>query len=160
TYEPDVKNMLVKSNAFLAVDEFNAGQGTPTLQQLQPYGAILVYSDSQFRDAKALGDVVADYYDGGGYVVVAVFAHASVAITGRFGTLNNGYMLVDPTGQEQPADSLGQVFEPNSPLMNGVNKITATAAYRSTGGAINNGIVVAQWQSGRPMVVRGVVKNR
>ena len=89
------------------------------------------------------------------------FAHASVPLGGRFGAVGNGYMLIQPGGQEQPTDSLGVVNEPNNLLMTGVATLTATAAYRSNGNAINGGVVVAAWKSnGRPLIVRGVVKGR
>jgi hypothetical protein len=159
-YEVDVKSMLTNSGAFMKVDEMNCGQSTPTLQQLQPYGAVLVYSDNQFQSPQQLGDVMADYFDGGGSVVVATFANASLAITGRFGNVGNGYMMVQPGGQEEPNDSLGGLDEPNSPLVKDVMNITATAAYRSTGGVVNGGTVVAHWASGKPMVVRGTAKGR
>ena len=47
---------------------------TPTLATLQQYSAVLVYSNCAFNNSAALGDVLADYVDGGGHVVVATFS--------------------------------------------------------------------------------------
>ena len=160
TWLADVKKRLDATGAFMSVDTVAGNQQTPTVQQMSPYGAVLVFSDGGFADAAGLGNNLADYFDGGGSVVVAVFANASVPVQGRFGNVGNGYVLINPAGQEEPADSLGQILEQNSPLVVGVNKLTATACYRSTGGAVNGGVVVAQWASGRPLIVRGVVKGR
>jgi stigma-specific protein Stig1 len=157
----EVQGKLQAFPDFAAVDLFNAQTATPTLAQLQAYQVIMVFSDTPFVDPVTLGNNVADYYDGGGRVVIAVFANASLPITGRFGTVANGYMLINPTGQEQPTDSLGVVSEPNSPLMLNVKTLSATAAYRSTGGPVNGGIVTAAWSSnGRPLIVHGVIKGR
>jgi len=155
-YVQDVQMRLMATMAFSAVDIFSANQSTPTLNQLQPYDAILVFSDSGFADATGLGNVVANYFDQGGRVVIATFANASVPIQGTWAQRQ----LIQPSGQEEPNDSLGMINEPNSPLVAGVKTLTATAAYRSTGGAINGGVVVAQWQSGKPLIIRGVINGR
>ncbi|MDQ1254643.1 MAG: hypothetical protein QG646_3913 [Euryarchaeota archaeon] len=47
------------------VDFFDARYGTPTLAELQGYNSVLVWSDYNFADRNALGDVLADYVDGG-----------------------------------------------------------------------------------------------
>lgn len=47
-----------------------------------------------------------------------------------------------------------------SPLVANVSKLTATAAFRSSGTAINGGTVVAKWGGGKPLIVRGVKNNR
>ena len=156
----EVQSGLQATGDFQVVDVFDATTGTPTLAQMQPYGAILFFSDSSFRDAATLGNNAADYFDQGGQVVVATFANASVPIAGRFGTVGNGYMLIQPAGQDQPNDTLGQILEQNSPLVAGVTKLSAQAAYRSSGAVVNGGVVVAQWASGKPLIVRGVVKGR
>jgi hypothetical protein len=141
------------------VQMFDAGAGTPTLALLKSYPAILMYSDSPYADATALGNVVADYFDAGGIVVEAVFSNASLPIAGRW--VSAGYQLINPTGQEEPLVS-GAVLknEPGSALLTGVNTLSAQQAYRSTGGAINGGIVVAQWNDGKPLIVRGVKNGR
>lgn len=157
-WRDDVRSKLLATGDFPVVDIIDAGSGTPSLAQLQQYDALLVFSDSGgFADATLLGDRVADYFDAGGNVVVAAFANASIAIGGRFA---QDYMLIDPAGQQSPSDSLGQFEEPDSPLVRDVNSLTATSAYRSSGGPINGGIVVARWASSAPLIVRGVVDGR
>lgn len=159
TWSNDVQSKLVATGAFQKVDIFNAKVSTPTLAALKAYTAVLVYSDAGFSDPVTLGNNVADYFDGGGRVVIATFANASVKITGRW---ESGlYQLVNPAGQQSPAEAAAlKILEPASPLVAGVAKLTATAAYMSTGAAINGGVVVAQWGDGKPLIVRGVKNGR
>ena len=65
---------------------------TPTLADLLPYDGVLTWSNASFQDSIALGDVMADYVDAGGAVVVAVFgtttttANAPAAASRRRGS--------------------------------------------------------------------------
>ena len=158
----DVQSKLLATGAFASVDIFDASSATPALSVLQGYDVVLVWRVIMFASPSGVGDVLAQYWDGGGAVVVAVFATAGDSLQGLFGTAANGYVLIDGTAnQEAPSDSLGSVLEPKSPLMAGVASISATQAYRSTGAVINGGAVVAQWASnGRPLVVRGTRAGR
>lgn len=155
----DVDTKLEATGSFDVVDIFDATNATPTMLDLQNYDAVLTWTDSGgYDDPAALGNVLADFFDGGGRVVTAVFANASIPIGGRFVT--DGYLLIDPTGQTEPMAALGNILEPMSPLMNGVTMFAAENSYSSTGGPINGGIVVAEWDDGRPLVVRGTVMGR
>ena len=163
SHKPDVQSKLLGVDAFTAVDVFDAASSTPALSGLQDYAAVLVWNtNSSFASAAGLGDVLAQYFDGGGGVVVASWANCNSYLRGRFGAVANGYMLINGTAAcESPADSLGAVLEAQSPLMTGVTALSAQKAYRSTGAVINGGQVVAQWASnGRPLVVRGTRANR
>jgi hypothetical protein len=156
----DVQAKLIATASFGLVDTFAALAGTPTAALLQQYQSVLVFSDSAFADSTMLGDRVADYFDGGGRVVVTTFANASVPLGGRWST--GGYHLINPTGQKQPAENAPlQILEAGSPLVAGVTSLTASAAYQSTGAVINGGIVVARWGDGSsPLVIRGVKSGR
>ncbi len=155
TWNNDVQSKLVATAAFQKVDIFNAKVATPTLAALKGYQAVLVYSDAGFQDAATLGNNLADYFDAGGRVVIATFANASAPVAGRWASGN--YHLIATGGQVQPAEAGAlKILEPNNPLAAGVAKLTATAAYRSSGALINGGVAVAQWGSGAPLIIRGV----
>jgi len=71
------------------------GDGTPLLADLTPHDVVLLWTgpESAWADADALGDVLADYIDGGGEVVLAPFGLApGQAPAGRFDT--DGYSPV------------------------------------------------------------------
>ena len=160
-YGDDIQAKLVSTGAFELVDVVRGNMVTPTLAELLGYSVILVTSDASFIDPVVLGNNVADYFDQGGRVVVATFANdPSIGIQGRFGDLGQGYLLLDKQPQEQPPDSLGTIHEPASPLVAGVSTFTAQSAYRSAGLPLPNTVVVAEWASGKPLVVRGVVAGR
>jgi hypothetical protein len=155
----DVQAKLEQTGAFVTVDVFDVSQGTPSVEALQDYSAVLVYTDALLQDAELLGDNLADYFDGGGRVVVAAFANATVTLGGRWAS--GGYGLIEPLGQAQSLESapIG-LTEPGSPLLSGVSSLTATAAFRSQGGPIQGGVVVATWGSGAPLIVRGAHAER
>ncbi len=159
-YWLDVQSKLMATGSFSTADLFDASTATPTLIQLQAYDTVLVYAQESYADAVTLGDNLADYWDGGGRVVVAPLADSNVPIQGRFGDVNNGYLLISPAGLLQGNDSLGNIVDAASPLVAGVSTLSAQQAYRSSGAAINGGVVVAKWQSGEPLIVRGTVKGR
>ena len=153
----DVETKLKNTGAFSKVDLFNAGSGTPTLAQLQNYGAVLVYASNVFQDPTTMGDNLADYFDGGGHVVLAVFALMNYAsLAGRWAS--GGYDLIQPQPQENSQVNSPLIFdEPNSPLVAGVTSLTAVSAFRNYDGAIiNGGVVVARWGDNTPLIVRGV----
>jgi hypothetical protein len=157
-----VQAALQGTAVFATVDVFLASGGTPGALFLQQgYQAVLVFSDGNFMDPAGLGNSLATYYDNGGRVVIAPLANANNPVTGTFGAVANGYILIDPTksGMFDNADTLVKV-DAQHVLFTGVNAITASFN-RSAGGVVNGGTVVGKWTNGgAPMVVTGVVKGR
>ncbi len=67
----------------------------PTLAQLSELGSVLVWSNFPFGQRDALGDVLADYVDQGGGVVLATYAFSQPwAVGGRIATANYTPFLV------------------------------------------------------------------
>ncbi len=158
-WSTDVQTKLMATGAFSKVDVMACNTTTPTLNQLQAYQSVLAFSDTSFQNAATLGDNLADYVAGGGYAVVAVFANASVALGGKW--ISQGYNLIQASGQSQPSESLAlNILDNSSPLVINVKTLTATSGFKSSGGAVNGGVVVAQWGSGAPLIVRGVKNGR
>jgi hypothetical protein len=172
SWAADVQSSLRATGAFTTVDTLPAysGSGTPTAAQLAAYDAVLVFSDGDsFSDAALLGDRLAAYHDGGGGVVVAYSANAGstrgYGLEGAYGTPEGGYALLNYSSGSivGSADALGDVAEPQSPLMAGVAALNATSAVRSTAGVVGGrGVVVARWRGGgrEPLVIRGTRGGR
>ncbi len=180
----DVQSRLRATGAFITVDTFLAmsandgGAGTPTAAQLAAYHAVLVHSnnfyfrfaDSVFADPVLLGDRLAAYHNQGGGVVVAGFANfAGYRLKGAYGTASNGYSLTEYTqgggcvANWCPSNSLGDVLEPESPLMLGVGALSSTTAYFSTAPMLfGRAVVVARWRGDgqEPLILRGTRGNR
>ncbi len=75
----DIQSKLNSTGLFTRVDIHNAQAYTPSQGELQQYSAVLVFSDVAFSDSTALGDVLANYADAGGGVVLATFAFGGIA---------------------------------------------------------------------------------
>lgn len=156
----DIQTKLQGLDMFAVVDIIhcsNIGGGiTPSLEQLQGYDAVLTWSNQTFVDADAMGNVLADYVDSGGGVVVAVFATSTTTVGrslgGRF--RSGGYEII-PTqgGNTGGAANLGTILDPAHPVMNGVNSlIGGTTASRPTSTAVStHGFKVALWSDGKTL---------
>jgi hypothetical protein len=162
----EVQSTLQGTGAFATVDTFNAYYDTPSAALLAGYDAVLAFSSDLFADASLLGDRLAAYHDQGGGVVIAFRANsADRRLQGAYGAVANGYALMDYAtgGDIAPSGSLGEVVEPQSPLMAGVTSLAAQHAHRSTATVVaGRGVVVARWAGGgeEPLVLRGTRGNR
>jgi len=150
------------SSQFCQVDYLNANSGTtPTAADLSPYGAVLAYNNDNYpyADPLGLGNALAGYFNGGGRVVVALFGDAGYAIAGAWVTDN--YLLLNPSDAVTASDSFSASVEtqdlvPMSPILAGVSSISGMG-WRGTQSLQNGGVAVANWASGAPLAVVGVV---
>ena len=77
---------------------FDAANGTPTLAQLQAYNEVFAFSNNGWNNATGMGDVLADYEDAGGIVVVGTFAYDNRGpwlLAGRW--MTGGYTAFNPS---------------------------------------------------------------
>ena len=188
TLANDVHSNLLATGAFASVDLFNANAATPLLSFLQTYNVVLTWTDDSWSESERfnygygysydyyyynsfdanylssvnLGNLLAQYWDNGGAVVVATFANVDSNLLGRLGNATNGYILLDGTAEFVfPANSdTMTVLDPASPLMTGVSYLSAASAYKSTGNIINGGTVMAKWNGGQPLIVQGSKNGR
>ena len=136
----DARDVLLADGRFDSVDIINttrfAGGGTPSLDTLQGYDAVLTWSNDSHDDSVSLGNVLADYVDGGGGVVVAVFGNTSPnparQLLGRWDT--GGYEIIPqggghvegPASPPSPGQQGGFVvmadpLVPDHPLFDGID---------------------------------------
>lgn len=163
----DVQTRLLATTRFAAVDIINvssSGTGTPTLNQLLAYDALLCWTNVAPASNVAWGNVLADYVDAGGGVVVAVFANSinstTLNIDGRWQT---GYeVILDRTGTTTGVSGLGTVVQPSHPVMAGVTAFTSGATGgRPTGTALEVGAsTIALWADGKILVAEGANPRR
>ncbi|HCQ03239.1 MAG TPA: hypothetical protein DIT99_22280, partial [Candidatus Latescibacteria bacterium] len=52
---------------------FDANAGTPSLDLLKTYDVVLVWRNSTWKDKTAMGNVLGDYVDLGGHVIIGTF---------------------------------------------------------------------------------------
>jgi hypothetical protein len=131
-----------------SVDLFDAASGTPTLEQLNPYDGVICFSNNTFANASGLGDVLADFVDGGRPVVFATFAVTSGwSLQGRIRTGN--YATMEDGSNVHEQGGLGW-YNAAHPIM--VNVDTVTDLYRSTTTWSTGADSVATWADGKPYI--------
>jgi hypothetical protein len=74
----------------VTVDFLQAGNSavTPSLSTLSQYDAILTWRNYGYTSTTSMGNVLADYIDGGGSVVLGVFSTNTGSIAGRYNSEN------------------------------------------------------------------------
>jgi len=153
TENRNVRDAILPAGGFAVVDVFQINTITPTLVQLMPYDSVLVYSKDPFHDADALGDVLADYVDAGGGVVVASHAFTSgTAIGGRFADdqlpmTTGGTDYVGPPQMRMESDYIAHQV-----LLNVIAFYGGEGSYHATGvNLTNGGELIATWEDGSPL---------
>jgi hypothetical protein len=130
------------------------GAAIPSLAQLCHYQSVLVFSDNDFTDPVATGNVLADYVDQGGGVVLQTFAFitngsATYGIAGRIST--NGYLPFTATSTAYPANLTMVKDLPQHPLLDGVNTFNGgSTSFQNSPMSTNTGAIqVAHWSNGQ-----------
>ena len=159
----DVQAKLVATGQFSTVDIINVNSITPTLTQLQAYDAVLVYSDAVYADSIALGNVMADYVDSGGGVVCMMFeiGYGSGPLPNPYAQMQGRwdaqayYAIVRASQFGPPQATLGTVYDPLHPIMQGVSSFDGgSLSARPLDPNLSTGsTLVADWSDGRPLVV-------
>jgi hypothetical protein len=123
----------------------------PTLTELLAYDAVFVWGSGSWNGT-AVGDVLADYVDAGGGVVIAPFAQrpgGAVGIAGRMETA--GYLPYVPGEYMFLALSMGAVAMPTSPIMSGVMSVRGTSLAIHAGEIAPGATLIASWSDGHPL---------
>src|SRR5215470_6978413 len=153
-----IQNEIQAEPGVTAVDLFDASSGTPTLQQLQQYNIVFAFSNFGWNDAVAMGNVLADYQDRGGVVVVGTFAWDSNGgwlLAGRWVT--DGYSPYFSTTQRNFSNNTANITNPSHPLMQGVSSLSAF--FRNVVTLALGASSVAVWTDGPPAVAYKTQNN-
>lgn len=120
---------LAATGRFSIIDEFDAYAGTPTLATLMGYNCVLAYTDYWPQSAVGLGDVLADYVDAGGHIVIATYAFSNPwDIQGRI--MTTGYSpLVNLATNDDVSGNLVAVVA--DPIFTGINLSAVTYFHNS-----------------------------
>jgi len=153
----DPQTKLLATGRFATVTQVEVRTATPTLSMLQNYDSVITWSNSSYQDSILLGNVLADYVDQGGGVVVMVFADTSFStnhyLRGRWEAEGYGVLLPTQTSTSS-SSSLGTVYAPNHELMAGVNSFSASVAFRAPGISVSPlAQRIADWNDGAPLII-------
>jgi hypothetical protein len=164
SFADDVVNKLTATGQFNSVSFINVAAGTPTLETLQAYDAVLVFRRASFWSRTQMGNVLADYVDSGGGVVVMHFAlYNSGYMLGRF--FNDDYHVIDPVNSLYESQTgsyfnLGTMHAPDHPIMENVATFDGGYySYRSSGVLTAGATVIAEYSNGQPLVVEKTVST-
>lgn len=156
----DVSKKVVLTGLVDTADEYNIYTGAlPTLSQLQAYDAVLVWGGTNLWSSQVsidLGDLLADYVDGGGGVVVATFALGSNGgywmPQGRFA--GDYYQCIIPAqNQVSGQATLGTVHQPFHPIMQGVYTFDGgSSSYRIDTTSHPEANLIAEWSDREPLI--------
>jgi hypothetical protein len=146
----DVQAYLVPFSDFAVVDTIDVRSSTPSLSTLLDYDAVLVYCDALFNDPVAMGDVLADYVDVGGGVVLATFVWYGPTwdLEGRIMTTD--YSPLEQAGASLYANATLDWCDSGHPIMEGVSAVKGY--FRDNVGLTAGATLVANWSDGYPFV--------
>ncbi len=145
---PDPLKTILESYPDIGlVGAWDARTDIPALGDLLPYDVLVVWSNYEYPDNVALGDVLADYVDAGGKVIVAAFSWADsflpdTVIAGRFADESYNPLISANLGNHAATANLG-TFDGGHPIMQGV---TAASDYFRDYVTLDPGAyLVARW---------------
>lgn len=161
----DPQTRLMSTGRFAVVDIINVFLATPTLAQLQAYDAVMCWTNSTPVSSSAWGDVLADYVDSGGGVVVTVFANSTLTANRNIlGRWQSGYeVIMDQSGNFSGAGGvLETIVVPGHPVVAGVTAFAGgTIGSRPTGTTLEVGaILLATWGGGKVLAAVGANPHR
>ncbi|MHB1483430.1 MAG: InlB B-repeat-containing protein [Saccharofermentanales bacterium] len=163
SYYYDIRNKLISTGFFSQVDAISLSSATPTLGMLKQYNAVFLYTNgSTFSDSTPWGDVLADYADYGGGIVMATFAYmtpgGSMGVGGRIST--DGYLPFTQTssGSEYYQTLVADVA--SDPILNGVNSFNGgESSYHCTISLASGATLIAHWSNDYPLVATKQLTN-
>jgi hypothetical protein len=159
-YGADVVDKLEATGKFSRVDTINAATLTPTVDQLLTYDGVLVFTGDihpDIADTTALGDVLADYVDNGGGLVVAypavVYHLPEFALGGRY--VSGKYYLIPRVGIASGSQVSGAVRDSTHPILDGFVTLDSGRinGWADTTHVMPEATVILEWADGKPLVV-------
>ncbi|MEE9269903.1 MAG: S8 family serine peptidase [Candidatus Krumholzibacteria bacterium] len=135
-----------------AVDAFDGVSVTPVLDDLLPFHAVVVVVNVPFDEPVVIGDLLADYVDAGGGVILSegsflVGLGIDFAVHGRFET--GGYTPFEIGSSFSGSARLG-TFDGQHSIMNCATDARTSIITHTQ--LISGAIRVASWQNGQPFI--------
>jgi hypothetical protein len=148
---PTLQNQLLAQPNIGTVDIFSASAGTPSLALLLQYDEVIAYTGSVgWNNPVAMGNVLADYQDAGGAVVVMTFSYQTGALTLQGRWMTGGYTPFNTSGTTDINPRTLGTFDASSPLMQGVTTLDAT--YKLVITLTSGATQVAAYNTGNPLL--------
>jgi len=134
---------------FQSVDIHDLGFTTPSLEQLRSYACVLVVNASARFDPVATGDVLADYVDGGGGLVLTLASFVNgYEIGGRL--LSGGYMPFQLEGNSIGGTHTLGTRDATHPILAGITDLKGELLFTVT--RRPDATDVARWDNQVPVI--------
>ncbi len=133
----------------------DSAQSTPDLAQLQTHDVVFVYAGEAFFDADAMGDVLADFVDAGGALVVAAGTFDPAGIGGLGGRIvADGYLPLDAAAAVYGTPLTLVADDPDHAIVRRVASFDGGAASVHHGPTATRAgaTQVARWSNDEPLV--------
>lgn len=117
-----IRTQLLAFGDINPCDVFDARYATPSITELQAYDVVITWSNYQYYDSAAIGDVLADYVDSGGKVINTLFSMGTHGwqMQGRF--MAENYTAINGTYVSYNTRCLG-TYNSLHPIMQGINNV-------------------------------------
>jgi hypothetical protein len=130
---------------------------TPSLAELQSYDAVITFPNYGYADPVAMGDVLADYVDSGGGVVLGNWCWAEGLYTLRGRIHDPGYSPFEQVGPSRYTSACLGSYDAGHSLMTGVT--AACDSYRDDVIVESGATWVADWNDSTPFVGANAAEN-
>ncbi|KAJ5072436.1 hypothetical protein M0811_01451 [Anaeramoeba ignava] len=123
---------------------------------LNSFHCVFVYSSQKFYHSKSLGNILANYVENGGSLIISCFAinKDSFGLKGKiisdqFFPVKLGKSLNTKNNIE-----VGKIYSENHPILNGVSRFNCgNQNVRTDIVALQNSNVIAEWNDGIPLII-------
>jgi uncharacterized repeat protein (TIGR02543 family) len=155
----DIKAKLDSTGLFSQVDVISSlDEETPTLSELKQYNSVLVFENSNYiKNPVDFGNILADYVDYGGGVVLAAFtfvnADQSIGITGRIST--EDYLIFTHEAYLSSSHLTLIADSASDPILNGVNYFDGgTNSFHCNVSLSSGADLIAHWSDDEPLAAK------
>ncbi|KAJ6249577.1 btb/poz domain-containing protein [Anaeramoeba flamelloides] len=157
----------IKSTGISHVSEINLCEKTPSSLELKKHDVVFLYSLTEFRSPTKLGNLLADFVDNGGSVVVSTInclrndCKDKRELRGRF--VEQDYLPIKMGKECQTKRrKLGKVYQKNHHILNDVKKFDGggNSWHIDTKRVTKDSKIVAKYDNGNIMIAEKCLKNR
>lgn len=153
--------MLMANNP-IHVDALNPNTDPFSFSLCSKYDAALVFSSSAFSESNEIGDILADYIEMGGGVVIAAIAGDSDShgIGGRY-ERDEYHALKRGERSHDSRHILGKRIIPDHPILSQVKSFDGGPQSWRVKTSLSPGArLIAEWEDGVPLLAERFIKGR
>ncbi|MGE0431496.1 MAG: putative Ig domain-containing protein [Planctomycetota bacterium] len=141
----DITAYLEATGKFGGITTFDCSSSVPTIDELNQYDGVLVWTTQAPSDPKAIGNVLQEYLAGGGGVLE--MSMTFTATNGIHGNWDN-VTTIDSSGDNMLFDDgldFGKVYDDQHPTVIGIGRLDGGLRRQKVTDGFNGATVIATW---------------